>query len=84
MKNLCIWPAGYKDEVIHVSFLQIFCDGIFADFGEEDHVIHSADLHILGLPVIFFLTPLKIIIIIYCYKLNIIFHNININIYYEI
>lgn len=43
---------GYKNIIIHVSFLQVLHDGILSDFGEQDHVIHSTVLDIVALPVV--------------------------------
>lgn len=44
--------VGYKDIVVHVSLLEVFHDGIFIDLGDQNHVVHSALLHILTLPVV--------------------------------
>lgn len=43
---------GYEDVVVHVSFLQVFHDGVLRDLRQQDHVVHPALLNILTLPVI--------------------------------
>lgn len=53
------WTEGYKDVVVHVSFLQVLHDGLLCDFGQQDHVVHAALLHILTLPVIFSLNDIE-------------------------
>lgn len=53
------WTKGYKDVVVHVSFLQVLHDGLLCDFGQQDHVVHAALLHILTLPVIFSLNDME-------------------------
>lgn len=50
--SLTINPTGYKDEVIHESLLQVFHNGVFADLGQQHHVVHTALLDILTLPVV--------------------------------
>lgn len=44
--------VGYKDEVVQESFLEVFHNGVLSDLGQQDHVIHSALLYILTLPVV--------------------------------
>lgn len=66
------FTKGYKNVVIHISFLEVFYDGIFGDLGQQDHVIHSTLLHILTLPVIFSLktqTPEKLNFAVYRNKI---------------
>lgn len=43
---------GYEDVVVHVSFLQVFHDGVLRDLRQQDHVVHPALFNILTLPVI--------------------------------
>lgn len=43
---------GYKDVVVHVSLLQVLYDGGLCDLGEQHHVIHTAMLDIVTLPVV--------------------------------
>ena len=44
--NVCV------DEIVHVALLEIVADGIFVDFGDEDHVLNSGALLLcLALPV---------------------------------
>lgn len=43
---------GYKNIVIHVSLLEILHDGVLCDLGEQDHVVHTAVLDIVALPVV--------------------------------
>lgn len=43
---------GYKNVVVHVSLLQILHDGVLCDLGEQDHVVHTAVLDIVALPVV--------------------------------
>lgn len=50
---------GYKDVVVHVSLLQVVCDGVLIDLGQQHHVVHTAHLDILGLPVVPLLTALR-------------------------
>lgn len=50
---------GYKDIVVHVPLLQVLRDGVLANLGQQDHVVHATHLHILGLPMVSLLTALK-------------------------
>lgn len=43
---------GYKDVVVHVSLLQVLYNGGLCDLGEQHHVIHTAMLDIVTLPVV--------------------------------
>lgn len=42
---------GYEDVIIHEALFKIFHNSVLGDFGEKDHVIHSALLDIVALPV---------------------------------
>lgn len=55
-----VWTLdrGYEDVVIHVSLLQVVCDGVLVDFGQQHHVVHAAHLHVLSLPMVTLLTAL--------------------------
>lgn len=50
--GVCVKKKGYKDVVVHVSFLQVFHDSVLCDLGQQDHVVHPALFNILTLPVI--------------------------------
>lgn len=48
---------GYKDVVIHVSFLEVVHDGVLVDLAEQHHVVHPAVLDIVALPVVPVVAP---------------------------
>ena len=48
---------GYKDVVIHVSLLEVVHDGVLIDLAEQHHVVHSAVLDIVALPVVQVVPP---------------------------
>lgn len=48
---------GYKDVVIHVSFLEVVDDGVLVDLAEQHHVVHAAVLDIVALPVVPVVAP---------------------------
>lgn len=58
-KKKKVTEKGYKDVVVHVSFLEVVHDGFLCDFGQQHHVVHSALLHILTLPVVFSLSNIE-------------------------
>lgn len=42
---------GYEDVVIHEALSEVAHDGVLSDLGQQNHVIHTALLHIVTLPV---------------------------------
>jgi len=52
MKHLNSACGRYKYEVVHVSLLQVVHDGVLGDLGQQHHVVHTALLHVLTLPVV--------------------------------
>lgn len=43
---------GYKYGVLHEPLFEVFDDGSLRDLLEEDHVVHTARLNIVTLPVV--------------------------------
>lgn len=42
---------GYEDVIIHKALLEILHDGLLGDLGQQHHIIHTALLDIVALPV---------------------------------